>query len=58
MSAALIALITELVAVTPELIKDIEMLINDLKSKPAPTTTASADVHAATDALEAKLEGK
>jgi hypothetical protein len=54
-SAALIALITELVAVTPELLKDIEALVNDLKSKPAPTTKAIDDVHAATDALEAKL---
>jgi hypothetical protein len=57
--ALIIALLTAILTDAPELINDVDMLIQDFKGTKKPTTDSlEADFRAKSDALEAKLEGK
>lgn len=50
-AAALLGLITALIASAPELISDVEKIVADLKNKPPPPGGEAAAAHAAMDAL-------
>jgi hypothetical protein len=52
---ALLALIEAALTVAPELVKDVEQLLADLKAKPDTSAPMTPEVKAAMDPLEGKL---